>query len=53
MERENSEIAERFADTVDEAYERASASCLSDEEFRIEISKAFDKWLGKKKIDII
>ncbi len=52
MEFENSRLADRFANTVDRAYERGTALRLSDEEFRIEISKAFDKWLCGKKPDI-
>lgn len=53
MELENSRFAERFANTVDRAYERGTALGLSDEEFRAEISNAFDEWLGRKKPDII
>jgi len=51
MELEDSRLADRFANTVDLAYERGTALGLSDEEFRIEISNAFDKWLGGKKPD--
>ena len=39
MELEDSRLADRFAHTVDRAYERGTAD-LSDEEFRIEISNA-------------
>lgn len=53
MELENSRFAERFANTVDRAYERGIALGLSDEEFRAEISNAFDEWLGRKKPDVI
>jgi hypothetical protein len=49
MELEDSRLADRFAHTVDRAYERGTALDLSDEEFRIEISNAFYKWLGGKK----
>jgi len=52
MELENSKFAERFAYTVDRAYERGTALGLSDEEFRVEISNALDEWLGRKKPDI-
>jgi hypothetical protein len=51
MELEDSRLADRFVNTVDLAYERGTALGLSDEEFRIEISNAFDKWLGGKKPD--
>lgn len=53
MEFENNEFADRFAYTIDRAYERGTDLGLSDEEFRIEISNAFDEWLGRKKPDII
>ncbi|AEV68238.1 hypothetical protein Clocl_1606 [Acetivibrio clariflavus DSM 19732] len=52
MEIEDSRLADRFANTIDRAYERGTSLRLSDEEFRIEISKAFEKWLGSKKPDI-
>jgi hypothetical protein len=52
MEQENSKLAEKFAHTVDWAYERGTDLCLSDEEFRAKISNALDEWLGKKKLDI-
>jgi predicted ATPase len=48
MEFENSELADRFAYTIDRAYERGTALGLSDEEFRVTISNAFDEWLGRK-----
>ena len=52
MELENNKFAERFAYTVDLAYERGTDLGLSDEEFRVEISNALDEWLGRKKPDI-
>jgi predicted ATPase len=52
MEIEDSRLANRFANTIDRAYEHGTSLRLSDEEFRIEISKAFEKWLGSKKADI-
>ncbi|AEV69689.1 hypothetical protein [Acetivibrio clariflavus] len=48
MENENSELAERFAYTVDQAYELGTSLGLSDEEFRMEISNAFNEWLSGK-----
>lgn len=51
MEFENSKLADRFAYTVDRAYERGTALGLSDEEFRAEMSNAFNKWLGSMKPD--
>ena len=48
MEFENSELADRFAYTIDRAYERGTALGLSDKEFRAEIANAFDEWLGRK-----
>jgi hypothetical protein len=53
MESENSRIADKFTYTIDRAYERGTDLGLSDEEFRVKISNAFDEWLGKKKLDII
>lgn len=53
MEKEDAKLAEKFVYTVDQAYERGADLGLSDEEFRVEISNAFDKWLGKKQPDII
>jgi len=53
MELENNKFAERFAYTVDRAYERGTDLGLSDEEFRVEIANALDEWLGRKKPDII
>ena len=53
MEFENSRLADKFAYTIDWAYERGTDLGLSDEEFRVEISNAFDEWLGKKQSDII
>ena len=49
MELEDIRCADRFANTVDQAYERGTDLNLPDEEFRVEISKAFNKWLGSKK----
>jgi hypothetical protein len=48
MEFENAKFAEKFANTIDWAYERGTDFGLPDEEFRVEISKALDEWLGKK-----
>lgn len=49
MEFEDAGFAHRFSDTVDRAYERGSNLNLSDEAFRVEISKALDLWLAGKK----
>jgi len=46
MEIENGRFAEKFASTVDQTYERGTDLGLSDEEFRIEISKALNEWLA-------
>jgi predicted ATPase len=46
MELENSKFADRFAHTIDWAYERGTALGLSDEKFRNEISNALDQWLA-------
>ncbi|WP_169313365.1 hypothetical protein [Acetivibrio clariflavus] len=43
MGHENSELTERFADTVDQAYELGTSLGLSDEEFRMEIANAFNE----------
>lgn len=48
MEFENNKLADKFAYTIDRAYERGTDLDLSDEEFRIEISNAFDEWLSRK-----
>jgi len=48
MELEDSKLADKFADTIDEAYECGTDLGLSDEEFRVKISNALDEWLGKK-----
>jgi len=48
MELENRKFADRFAYTIDRAYECGTDLGLSDEEFRVEISNALDEWLGKK-----
>jgi hypothetical protein len=53
MERENSRFADKFANTVDQTYERGSDLGLSDEQFKVEIANALDEWLGKKNPDII
>jgi hypothetical protein len=53
MELENARLADKFAYTVDRAYDRGTDLGLSDEEFRVEISNALNEWLGKKKPDII
>ena len=52
MEDENPRLADRFADTIDYAYERGANLGLNDDEFRAEISVAFDRWLGKTKKNI-
>lgn len=48
MELEDSKLADRFAYTIDQAYERGTDLGLSDDEFRVKISNALDEWLGKK-----
>ena len=53
MEHENSELAERFAYTVDQAYELGTSLGLSDEEFRMEIANAFNEWLVEKRLNLI
>ena len=53
MEQENSELAERFADTVDRAYELGTSLGLPNEEFRMEIANAFNEWLGEKRPNLI
>lgn len=53
MERENSNFADKFANTIDLAYERGTALGLSDEELRVEISDALDELLGRNITDII
>lgn len=53
MEFENPKLAEKFACTIDRAYELGTDLYLSDEDFRTKISNAFDEWLGKKTIDIV
>jgi hypothetical protein len=52
MEFENAKIADNFVYTVDQAYDFGTALGLSDEEFRVEISKAFEIWLGNMERDI-
>ncbi|HOK50241.1 MAG TPA: hypothetical protein PLM18_08730 [Sedimentibacter sp.] len=47
MEKENPELAERFANTIDYVYEYYVDRGLPEEEFRVKMSKAFDQWLGK------
>ncbi len=47
MEIENGRFADKFANTIDRAYERGTDLGLPDDEFRAEISNAFNKWLGK------
>lgn len=47
MELENARFADKFANTIDWAYERGTDLGLQDEEFRVEISKALDEWLGR------
>lgn len=53
MELENTRLADKFAYTIDRAYERGTDLGLSDEEFRVKISNALDEWLGRKKPDIV
>ena len=53
MEYENIELAERFAYTVDQAYELGTSLGLSDEEFRMEITNVFNEWLGEKRPNLI
>ncbi len=53
MEYENPRLADRFANTIDYAYEYGMRLKLSDEEFKAEISEAFDEWLGKTKQSIL
>lgn len=48
MELEDSKLADKFAYTIDQAYERGTDLGLSDDEFRVKISNALDEWLGKK-----
>lgn len=52
MEFENAGFADRFAGTIDLAYDHGTDLNLPDEEFRLKISNALDEWLGKKMIDI-
>ncbi len=53
MEHENSELAERFAYTVDRTYELGTSLGLPNEEFRMEIANDFNEWLGEKKPNLI
>ena len=46
MEIEHAKLADKFACTIDRAYERGTDLGLSDEAFRVEISNALDKWLA-------
>jgi len=46
IEQENAGLAERFAYTVDQAYEQGTDNGLSDEKFKDEISRALDAWLA-------
>jgi len=48
MELEDPKLTDKFAYTIDRAYERGTDLGLSDEEFRVEISNALDEWLGSK-----
>ena len=52
MEIEDSKFADKFANTIDRAYERGTDLGLPDEEFRVEISNALNVWLGSKKPDM-
>ena len=47
MEFEDSGFMDKFASTIDQTYERGTDLGLSDEDFRIEISRALDKCLGR------
>jgi len=49
MELEDAKFADKFAYAIDQTYERGSDLGLPDEEFRAEISKALDEWLGRKR----
>lgn len=53
MEFENNKFAQKFAYTIDWAYDRGTDLGLSDEDFRIEISTALDELLGRKNPDMI
>ncbi len=53
MKHENSKLAETFADIVDQAYEIGTSLGLSDEKFRMEITNAFNEWLGEKRPNLI
>jgi predicted ATPase len=48
MELEDSKLADKFAYTIDQAYERGTDLGLSDEEFRVKISNALNEWLDNK-----
>jgi len=48
MELENSKLADKFAYTIHQAYERGTDLGLSDEEFRVKISNALNEWLDNK-----
>jgi len=50
MEYENPRLADRFVNTIDYAYEHCTNLGLTDEEFRAEISDAFDEWLGMDRL---
>ncbi len=53
MEHENDKMADRFALTIDRAYERGTDLGLGDEEFKNKISAALDEWLGSEKLDVV
>ena len=53
MKHENNKLAETFADIVDQAYEIGTSLGLSDEKFRMEITNAFNEWLGEKRPNLI
>ena len=53
MEIENNRFADKFANTIDRAYECGTDPGLSGEEFRVEIPNALDEWLGMEEADII
>lgn len=53
MDRENHKFAEKFANTIDRAYECGTDLNISDEDFRVLISNALNAWLGTDKSDML
>jgi predicted ATPase len=53
MEIESPRLADKFADTIDRAYERGTHLDLPDEAFRNEIANALDEWLRANNPDLI